>query len=478
MGNSKSKTKKGATRGVRSISSVKEEAQNNRNSSNSTTLKLNLPPKEIKKCEVRDYRIVIINGYIHQLKMLLIKKYKDTEFESSVIEISQDINILMIQFYPLKQIYGIGGNLITIGENEILKSFTKLEKFEQIVYDPMKMYQGKYKHFVMDFWNEIYGHGWNQNDDLGLNYDFQSGSYRFILDFEPTAFRNYIKEIDKSHKIEILSNATCALQNSEPSILFKLDNGSIYHSVRIKSQLKFERLSKQYLNTIQIECGDNFAIFLMNNGTVFAMGNNSRGQCGISNDKTIAGMIYDPLCIDKFVDCQCFISSISVGIDSSCAIDLNNNDLWVWGDNEYNKCSETVNEMEKIKIPMLSNISYDYDIIKAKMGSLFTVCVTLEKEIILLGLLKVQIEDGSLNNIKVKDLSVGSDQVIILDQDDNIWTFGSNTWFQCGSHEKGDKYNCNKPYLLKKSDQVFPGLVNSSVNRIIAAAGQTLVCFD
>ena len=88
----------------------------------------------------------------------------------------------------------------------------------------------------------------------------------------------------------------------------------------------------------------------MNDGTVFAMGNNSRGQCGIPNEKTVAGMIYDPLCIEKFVNSECHISSISVGTDSACAIDSKKNDLWVWGDNEYNRCSETVNEMEKIKI--------------------------------------------------------------------------------------------------------------------------------
>ena len=47
-------------------------------------------------------------------------------------------------------------------------------------------------------------------------------------------------------------------------------------------------------------------------------------------------------------------------------------------------------------------------------------------------------------------------------------------------HEKGDKYKVTKPYLLKKSEKVFPGLVNgSNVSRIISvAAGQTIIVFE
>ena len=148
----------------------------------------------------------------------------------------------MIKYYPLKQIYGIGGNLITTGEHDILQRFTKLEKYEQIVYDPNQMYFGKYKHFVMDFWNDIYGHGWNQNDDLGLNYDYQGGNYRFIIDFQPTSIRNYIKQIDNGQKIEIVSNSKCALQNSRPCLVFKLENGSIYHSIRFQKTTQHRQI--------------------------------------------------------------------------------------------------------------------------------------------------------------------------------------------------------------------------------------------
>ena len=474
MGNTKSRESK--IKAERSISSVTEEIKLNSRARSSMALKL--PPNDLPKCVLRHWRAVIINAYIHELKMELIAAHQDSGF-ATLIEISQDINTLMIEYYPLKQIYGIGGNLITIGEHEVLQTFTKLEKYEQIVYDPNQIYFGKYKHFVMDFWNDIYGHGWNQNDDLGLNYDHQGGNYRFIIDFQPTAIKNYIKQIDFGQKIEIVSNSVCALQNSEPSLVFKLENGSIYYSVRIKSQLKFERLSQQYLNIIQIECGDNFVIFLTKDGKVFSMGSNNKGQCGIDSDKVQAGMIYDPMCIETLVVSECIISSISVGTDNSCAVDSTRNDLWVWGGNEYNKSSETVSALEKIKIPMLSNVSYDYDIIKAGMGYLFTCCVTVDKSIILLGELKKHTKEGCFDHIKVKDLSVGAEHIIVLDETDNIWTLGSNNWSQCGFHNKQDSWKVTKPYLLDKSDSVFPGLMDdSTVNRVIATAGQSVIIFD
>ncbi|CAL1296197.1 unnamed protein product [Larinioides sclopetarius] len=167
----------------------------------------------------------------------------------------------------------------------------------------------------------------------------------------------------------------------------------------------------------EIACGKEHVLLLSDFGTVFSYGSGSRGQLGhgsIENQET-------PVLIEALDGLK--IHSISAGGWHSAAIS-DSGDLYMWGWNESGQLGLPCNELQSGKIPM--------------------------EEIEIICCLPKIIE---LNDEVVKAVCCGSRHTVVLTENNHLWSWGWNGYFQLG---RDDVPLSDKPEMVQMPNSFQP----------------------
>jgi alpha-tubulin suppressor-like RCC1 family protein len=180
---------------------------------------------------------------------------------------------------------------------------------------------------------------------------------------------------------------------------------------------------------------------------VWVCGNNGYGQLGISDDEEVLTQI------PNFKAKQ-----VSVGKFHTVVLDLNNN-IWTFGRNESGQLG--LGDYQDPNVPTeMINLKGSYintptiiPNLKAQQVSAnrnHTVVLDLENNIwtfgdnesrqLGLGDNKDRNVPTQIPNLKAKQISTGGFHTVVIDLEDNVWTFGHNYWGQLGLGDNNRRY--------------------------------------
>ncbi|HOM03209.1 MAG TPA: dockerin type I domain-containing protein [Acetivibrio sp.] len=185
---------------------------------------------------------------------------------------------------------------------------------------------------------------------------------------------------------------------------------------------------------VRFQSGYAHSVILKNDGTVWVLGDNGKGQLGLGDtpfeDK--------PVMIDGLTG----IKSVAAGSEHTLALDKDGT-LWAWGNNyslqliEYTERDPVTRERTintPIKVETHSDIKYvaaNYSrtlIIKNDgtvwLHSLPPISSSKDAEYL-------SWEIKGLGDIKMADIGTG--HVVVLREDGTVWTWGENVWGQLGN---------------------------------------------
>eukprot|EP01084_Bolivina_argentea_P123208 218345_1 len=383
---------------------------------------------------------------------------------------------LVFQYYQMVNIYGIGLNqfgCLGLGYKNLaddITTYEKLESLENIIIS--QIYKGFQSFLFLNYQNKIYVTGNNTANQLQMPEKLDN---KAIL--EPTLIKYFA---NKKHSILFSSNGIQAKHT-----FIKTSNNKIYafgnntyaqlpqiskttHTVTIPKQIKCE------YDIINIQCGDNFSLFLDINGFVYACGSNQYGQLGMGID---IKQQFDIKKIDGLSD----IIDIKCGDQHTLCLNTKGI-LFGFG---YNVNGQLSIPKEKfVYSPTMINIDGNKLIRSIICGAKHSGVLDLENNIYLFGANNAgQIGKSKeerdvfeavippmLKNMKIESLDCGSRHTVVLNESNQIYTFGFNRYKQCSVIMKV-RY-IYEPYLLKKSEI---GITKGSVIQIVAGSYSTLV---
>jgi alpha-tubulin suppressor-like RCC1 family protein len=155
---------------------------------------------------------------------------------------------------------------------------------------------------------------------------------------------------------------------------------------------------------VQVDGGDNFALVLKSDGTVYAMGENFNGQLGIGN--TTDQSSPQQVMIGPGVPLSNVIS-ISCGDGASYAI-RSDGTLWAWGHNGWGQ----------LGLGNCTNVNYATQVVTGNQGH----------------------ASGFLQN--VKQVAGGNAHAVVVLNDGNVYTMGSDQYGQLGDGAIGGADAC------------------------------------
>lgn len=170
-------------------------------------------------------------------------------------------------------------------------------------------------------------------------------------------------------------------------------------------------------DVIQVDGGDNFALALKSDGTVYGMGENFNGQLGIGN--TTDQSTPQQVLIGPGVPLT-NVTSISCGDGASYAI-RSDGTLWAWGHNGWGQ----------LGLGNCTNVNYATQVVTGNQGH----------------------ASGFLQN--VKQVAGGNAHAVVVLNDGNVYTMGSDQYGQLGDGAIGGADACgtgvgarNAPYRV------------------------------
>ena len=217
-----------------------------------------------------------------------------------------------------------------------------------------------------------------------------------------------------------------------------------------------------------ISCGDGFTLFLTNNGLVYSIGRNDKGQLGYELNSNTA-LIVDGIlcnnkltCIEYFVKNKINIDNIICGADFCFALeslnidedgDIEYNGIYSWGNNELNQLGIEENKYKyyfnPIKADLVTKIlnKQKTKIKKLVCGWSHSCLLTKNNMIYLWGNpfkeynknyknIKEPININKIKNSKITQISSGFNHIAVLSKFYNskieLYTFGANEFGQLG----------------------------------------------
>jgi alpha-tubulin suppressor-like RCC1 family protein len=222
---------------------------------------------------------------------------------------------------------------------------------------------------------------------------------------------------------------------------------------------------------VEFESGLSHSIILKKDGTVWALGDNSKGQLGLGE---LSGT-KEPVMIEGLSD----IVSVGTGIGHSLAL-KNDGTLWAWGDN-YN-------------LQLIDNIKFPSDIEDRICTIPFKVKTHSDIKTVIAGFARTLVikNDGSVwlhslppikssenadyiswniegfENIKAADIVKG--HVITLREDGTVWSWGENVWGQLGNGTQHHHNTYNYSYYRVTQAKGLTGIIKIAAGGVHSVA--------
>lgn len=231
------------------------------------------------------------------------------------------------------------------------------------------------------------------------------------------------------------------------------------HFYTVKAFDKSSNLSKasnvvtvttKSLKSVPLAAGDTHSLQVLNDGTVWAWGNNSSGQLGDGSNKTHTTAIH----VEGIQD----VVAVAAGSSTSFAL-KNDGTVWAWGYNNYGQLGDGTNTNKNVPT-MVKDL---YGVVALATGRDHVMALKEDGTVWTWGYNRYgQLGDETIVNsnkpVKVKNLNnvvaiaAGSYYSIVLKNDGTVWAWGYNNYGQLGD---GTTENNNGPVqVLELGDVV------------------------
>eukprot|EP01130_Rhizamoeba_saxonica_P015501 TRINITY_DN696_c1_g2_i1.p1 TRINITY_DN696_c1_g2~~TRINITY_DN696_c1_g2_i1.p1 ORF type:complete len:757 (+),score=113.31 TRINITY_DN696_c1_g2_i1:93-2363(+) len=222
----------------------------------------------------------------------------------------------------------------------------------------------------------IYAWGSNKYGQLGIgNFARREDPQQILINVEFSSI-----SCGSFHSVAITNEGDMYTwgRNDHYQLGFNIDSDRVYEPTPV---------SYLPVPPVSVVCGNLHTLFLGNNGKIYACGNNSEGQCG-NGSKSITESFTK-------VSVNSYVVSVTSGLNH-CAAITNDGSVYVWGKNKY---FEAGREFSVLGID--TDISYKMMPSKLPIKNIARICC-------------------------------GNTHTIILDENNEIWSFGSNHFGQLG----------------------------------------------
>ncbi|XP_041055229.1 E3 ubiquitin-protein ligase HERC2 isoform X4 [Carcharodon carcharias] len=222
-------------------------------------------------------------------------------------------------------------------------------------------------------------------------------------------------------------------------------------------------------HVVHVACGSTYSAAITSEGELYTWGRGNYGRLGhgSSEDQTTP-LLVTGLKGLKIIDVAC-----GSGDAQTLAV-AENGQVWSWGDGDYGKLGR--GGSDGCKTPKLIEKLQDLDIIKVRCGSQFSVAITKDGQIYTWGKGDTQrLGHGTEEHVrypklleclqgkKVVDVAVGSTHCMVLTEDGEVHSWGSND--QC---QHFDTLRITKP-----EPAALPGLDTKHIVGIACGAAQS-----
>ena len=279
----------------------------------------------------------------------------------------------------------------------------------------------------------------------------ESNEIKFIRDAKATLLRltgpvNSISDLKAEAKVVGGYNHFVALKNNGVVYTWgyngygQLGNGNTVNQLEPVECL--DSNGSVITDAVDVAAGSNHTLILRKDGTVWVSGYNSNGQLG---DGTTTNS-------NKFIQVKLNengenlenIVAITAGENTSYALGLNGN-VYGWGYNGYGQLgqNDTTASSYPVVVKNVSNIvkitaGNNNILMLDSLGALWAIGQNADGQFGLSNKsnysLPVQLKDGSGNNIYgIKDMSSGSEHILIITSDGSVWASGYNSQGQLGN---------------------------------------------
>ena len=213
-----------------------------------------------------------------------------------------------------------------------------------------------------------------------------------------------------------------------------------------------------------IQCGNENALFLMKDGSVYACGANDHSRLGVKDQK---GSANTPILIPTLKD----IVQIDCGFGQSLALDSSGH-VWGWGKNSEGQVGvgtrQTVEEPTDLGLTDIVQIGCGgrYSMALDAAGTLY-VWGENDNGQLMAGKTSMLTEPTavSLPGHTIKQIAAGGDTGFFLDDEGHVWAWGRNDFVQCGNNTIGKSTQSPVRVMIPDEEKVV---------RVIAYSSHTL----
>lgn len=218
---------------------------------------------------------------------------------------------------------------------------------------------------------------------------------------------------------------------------------------------------------LDIQCGNENALFLMKDGTVYACGANDHSRLGVREQK---GSAKEPILIPTLKD----IVQIDCGFGQSLALDANGH-VWGWGKNSESQVGVEVNgkPRQTVAEPMDLGLT---NIVQIGCGGRYSMALDASGTLYLWGendngqlmadprkqTMNMAPTPVSLPGHTITQIAAGGDTGFFLDDEGHVWAWGRNERWQCGNDTVGNQVIEPVRVLIPDEERVVRVIAYSS----------------
>lgn len=223
------------------------------------------------------------------------------------------------------------------------------------------------------------------------------------------------------------------------------------------------------MDVVDIQCGNENSLFLMQDGTVYACGTNSHGQLGNTSVKNHTNVPVQVTGLENII-------AIDAGFGQCMALDRDGH-VWAWGKNNVGQVGDgtRVAKTEPVMLPLEK-------ITQIGCGGKFSIAMDEDGVIYTwgendYGQLGFKTKSGfcetptalALEAYNFVSVTAGGDNAYAIDRDGHAWAWGRNEIYQCGTDAVGDiNY---EPVRVMIPDDV-------RIDRVIGYSSHTMALAD